>query len=136
VSFALLDFKHRVLESQMLLAHPDLRALLSDLGAESVKRGWPRPIVTCLWRSVRENKRLGGVPNSRHLTHCAGDLSLWIYTPEVLMKVLAWLNVEMEARGGRKGWGLKVHDAGTGNHIHVERRDASWRGKSDGLEPV
>ncbi len=74
-----------------------------------------------------QNRAVNGKTDSWHLYHCAADLRLWVWPKgTVLPAVIIWLGREMEKRG-RKKWGLLVHDAGTGQHLHLERRDATWK---------
>lgn len=121
-----LTFKHPRLESEFVRSHPEGKALIRDFAEQSLVVGWPTPIITDVWRSEAENKAVNGLPNSRHLCASAWDLSSRIYSDAQRWHVLAWLEAELRKRGKRTGWGMLVHNAGTGSHLHIERKDPIW----------
>lgn len=126
---SLLLFKHSGLEAELReKTHPELRQLLLDLGGACARFGLHEPVLTCLGRTPEENAAVNGLLGSFHLFDCAADLRKWVWDEETqLPQVLTWLRGAMARRGGKKRWGLKVHDAGSGDHIHVQVDDAPWR---------
>jgi|GEM_PF-6194232 len=70
--------------------------------------------ITCLIRSVSENKADGGIEHSSHLTARAGDLSV---------KTLLLKEVEEIVAVVKKYWGdmicIVYHNAGSGLHLHI-----------------
>jgi hypothetical protein len=125
----LVEFKREALEEELRTrSHPELREFFLAFGLVCYEREWHPPFITCLGRTEEENRAVGGVSDSRHLYDSAGDLRVWVYPADtVLPRVLVWMRAEFEKRGGQKAWGLLVHNAGSGSHIHVERRDPSWK---------
>jgi|GEM_PF-5620059 len=60
---------------------------------------------------------------SWHLVACAVDLRNRHYTAEQRKQVMAWLRTNR----GQPQWEILEHDVGRGDHIHIGRRDPSWR---------
>lgn len=71
-------------------------------------------VITCLYRTLEENTAVGGKPYSAHPRRRAGDFRTWNLTKEIVN--------DIEERTHRI-WGdfiyIKVHDSGSGMHIHV-----------------
>jgi hypothetical protein len=105
--------------------HPDARRVVLELAAWSRKRGLPDPVVTCVVRDPSSNAAVGGVPNSWHLAGCAVDLRDKHYSPDERADVVSWL----ERRCTIGPFELVTHTHGNATHLHLARRDFSWRKK-------
>lgn len=70
--------------------------------------------ITCLNRTVEENKQVNGSKYSAHLVGRAADLRTWFFTKDDIAKIIEAVN---------EYWGdfiyVLYHDAGSGNHLHV-----------------
>ena len=94
--------------------HPVTRSVVLECARYVYDRFKKNVIVTCLIRSVSENKADGGVPQSSHLTARAGDFVV----PGILLKEAQELIGYVQ-----KYWGPMIcivyHDAGSGFHFHI-----------------
>ena len=92
-----------------------LQAILFELAvwmARTLSKGL---IVTCLLRTVEENKAVNGLPNSSHLDGRAADIRTYLLSKPEIDKLIAHLNAV---------WGIeflhtKYHDSGSGLHLHT-----------------
>jgi uncharacterized protein YcbK (DUF882 family) len=92
-----------------------LQAVLFELAtwmARTLSKGL---IVTCLLRTVEENKAVNGKPFSSHLDGRASDIRTYLLAKPEIDKVIGHLNAV---------WGIdflhtKFHDSGTGFHLHI-----------------
>ena len=119
-----MKFKTPALELEFREAlHPDVREALEELDAWSAEQAIPGVVLTCISRNAESNAKANGKERSWHLVNAAADLRTWHYTPAQRAAVLGWLQSECP----REGWELLLHDAGTGSHIHLARKDMQWR---------
>lgn len=137
-----MKFKVPWLESEFAHLHPHVQSALKALDAYSASHGLPEPLVTHCFRNASQQeayywrgieKRLGvteaearQAARSRfswHRVGCAADVRNSHYTPKQLEEVLSFL------REGRASplWEILSHDVGRGEHLHLARRDFSWR---------
>lgn len=103
--------------------HPAVRQVLEELDDWCLENALPQVVVTCLGRSGLENQAANGVTHSWHLYSCAADIRSKHYTPTQKAVVLSWLTRTCP----KPMWELLEHDAGSGSHFHLARRDFSWR---------
>lgn len=94
--------------------HPVIRAALFDL-AFFILTQWSIPLtVTCLWRSITENKQVGGKDTSRHIEipTYAVDIRTRDWPKETMPQVLTYL---------KDAWGdvLYVQNEPEKSHLHV-----------------
>ena len=129
-----LQFKTHVVRTRWAQCHPELHVVLEALADLCVRMQWPSPVLTSCSRTKEENEAVHGHPESWHLFGCAGDLSSWLYTSEQMKELLTWLRMELARRGGVRSaklpegkWELLVHDKGSGEHLHIARRDTQWK---------
>jgi uncharacterized protein YcbK (DUF882 family) len=91
-----------------------LRALLRNLQDYMFDRFAKNLVVTCLIRTPEENRMVGGVPYSSHLSGRAADIRSWGMSKGQIGEIKAYLE---------HVWGPLVyvlhHDSGHGEHIHV-----------------
>ena len=91
-----------------------LRAVFFELDDWIHREFGKRLIITCLNRTKEENKVVGGVEWSAHLFGRAIDGRTHIFTREEITKITNHLT---------DVWGdfiyAKYHNAGTGNHLHI-----------------
>lgn len=111
------------LEGEFELLHPDLKLALEDFEEWCGNEGLPEPTITCLLRTPEENKAAKGVATSYHLCHCAADIRSRGLNAAQKAAAFSWLR----ARCPSGAWGLLLHDVGSGEHLHLERKDPSWR---------
>lgn len=71
---SLADFKTKRLAKEFWQIHPMLRGMIFFCGWYTYKKCGSLMVVTCLIRSVKENKKAGGRPNSAHLYARGADL--------------------------------------------------------------
>ena len=83
------------------------------------------------WRGIAKSK---GLPETEaraearkkfswHLARCAVDLRNRHYTPVQLQQVMEFLQRDRK----HPLWEILNHDVGRGDHLHIGRRDYSWR---------
>jgi len=95
-----------------------LKAILLDL-ADEVQRKFKKDIIlTCLNRTAKENLIVNGSPFSAHLSGRGADVRTWHFSKKELDFISNYLYTT---------WTddfifIKVHDAGSGNHIHINIR--------------
>ena len=94
-----------------------LRGVLYELDDYMWRTHKARITITCLNRSKEYNKKVGGSPWSAHLFGRAVDLRSKNLNDEMIKDLVKHLE---------DVWGdflyVKVHDAGSGNHIHINIR--------------
>lgn len=103
--------------------HPEVCVVVVELDEWSEENGIPQVVVTCIVRTPARNAAVNGAPKSWHLVAAAIDLRSKHYTPTQKAAVLAWL----KRRCPTADWECFEHNAGTGWHIHLARKDLSWR---------
>lgn len=121
-------YKHDYMVDQFVKTDPKLQAILFEAD-HWMRCKYNLPItVTCLIRSVEENKQVGGSPVSAHLSGRAADLRSRNYSKEQTLKLVEHISYV---------WGEMVycihHSHGTGPHIHLNVRIAYSTGPKGGL---
>jgi hypothetical protein len=130
------------LEAEFLRVHPDVSAVLVGLDEWSRARNLPEVWVTHVLRTQKEQEEIywptlvklhhlseeaarakARVRFSWHLVACAVDIRNRNYTGDELQAVMGYLN----GRCTPGPWELLSHDVGRGSHVHVGRRDFTWR---------
>lgn len=95
-----------------------LRAILLDLNFYTERMFGKSLIITCLNRTVAENERVGGNPNSAHLDRRAVDLRSRDFSEIVLDFIVKYLYDTW-----RKDFiYVLVHGQGFNKHIHINIR--------------
>ena len=94
---------------------PRLRGVLWELDDWSVRTTGKNITITCLNRTVEQNKKDGGKERSAHLYSRAADIRSYLLSALEIEKVVAHLN---------EVWGTEYlhvvyHDSGRGDHIHI-----------------
>lgn len=118
-----MKFKEPHLAEEWERLHPETKAALEELEDWSRENRIPEPVLTCISRTVAQNKLAGGVANSWHLFDTAADIRLFHYSPAARASVLAFLRRQCP----REEFELLVHDAGSGEHLHLARKDEAWK---------
>ncbi len=132
------------LQVQFLDLHPEVRRLVLSLDAYSDAAKLPEVVVTHVlrtpeqqediyWRNLRiakdisedEARAQARKKFSWHMARCAVDIRNSHYTPDQLSRVMAYLRPCCPTGP----WELLQHDVGRGDHIHIGRKDFSWRKK-------
>lgn len=135
-------FKTPSLAQEFARLHPDVIAAVKALDDFSHANRLPELVVThairtpaqqeaIYWRSIAKAKGLSEAEAraearrkfSWHLCRCAVDLRNNHYTAVQLAQVMDFLKRGREA----PLWEVISHDVGRGNHLHLGRRDFSWR---------
>jgi hypothetical protein len=106
--------------------HPEARQVVLDLDAYSELEDLPLPVVTAISRAPDwyAANGLKPNPNSWHLYDCAVDLRNSHYSAEHLHRVCAWLKNRCLPP---ERWELVFTLHGTGPHLHIAKKDWSWR---------
>lgn len=137
-----MKFKAPTLAEEFERIHPELRRALTGFDAWSHAKGFPEVVVTHVMRTPTfqestywqklaketglaeaEARALARRKFSWHLIGCAADLRNTHYSEEQLDDAMAWF----AANCTEPLFEVKRHDVGRGDHIHVGRRDYSWR---------
>ena len=120
-------FASSEIEAQWDSLHPVLRAIVDDFGHWSSTERLPIPVITCLGRSVEENRKIYGkdkfswhIPDLKTGVIRAMDLRTKHYTSEQVAKVFGWFH-ERCPDVHQFELITKVH--GTGPHIHLAIRE-------------
>lgn len=99
---------------------PRLRAIIFDIARTMWRKHRKDTIITCLVRSKEENRAEGGSQYSAHLRGSgrAVDLRTSHLAEKEVTEIIEYLNTV---------WGddfvyVKYHDAGSGNHLHINIR--------------
>ena len=75
--------------------------------------------VTCVNRTLKENKSVGGIKDSAHLVGRGIDIRSWCYSLEEIKQLVKFVN---------DVWGdfiyITYHNSGSGDHIHI---NISWK---------
>lgn len=103
--------------------HPEVCARVHALDEWCEDNGLPQVVVTCVLRDKASNAAVNGKEASWHLVAAAVDLRSRHYSPRQLGFVVTWLRAQCPL----EEWELLVHDVGAGPHLHLARKDASWR---------
>ena len=103
--------------------HPEVCARVVALDEWCEDNGLPQVVVTCVLRDTASNKAAGGVDNSWHLVAAAVDIRSRHYSPKQLAYVMTWLRAQCPP----DEWELLHHAVLTGPHIHLAKKDHSWR---------
>ena len=81
-------------------------------------------VITCLNRTVDENRRLGGYEFSAHLSGRGVDIRSRTFTVTQITQIIEYLETT---------WGdfiyVKYHNSGSGHHIHINIRYGYKRGR-------
>lgn len=103
--------------------NPEATEAIEDLDDWSKEERLPEVVIVGLSRTPERNADLGGVPDSYHLSFCAIDIRDKHYTPAQKKSVMGFL----ARRCPKPDWELLEHNVRTGSHIHVARKDRTWR---------
>lgn len=95
-----------------------LRAVLLDLAYEVERKYKKDIIITCLERTEKENLRVNGSPFSSHMDKRGADIRSSIFS----IKELDFIENYMYTVYGRDFIYVKIHNAGSGDHIHINIR--------------
>ena len=99
---------------------PRLRAIIFDLARIMWKRYRKDTILTCLIRSKDENRAEGGYQYSAHLRGSGRAVDL--RTSHLSEKEVAGIVEYLNTTWGDDFLYVKFHDAGSGNHLHINIR--------------
>lgn len=99
-----------------------LKAVIYEIGYFCYEKWGIKPVITCLNRTKEENKKVGGVKWSAHLYGRAVDLRTRTMTKQQIDE----LQKHLESVWGSFLY-VKYHDAGSGNHLHINIRYAYRR---------
>lgn len=137
-------FKTENLKKEYDQLQPEVVQKLIGLEEYSKQKGYPEPMLTHVkrtraqqktiyWqaeqaknRKLNENqaRELAGKRFTWHFHLCAADLRSSHYTAEQLADVVRYLKEGTDA-----GWEVLYHDVGSGDHLHVGRKDNVWAKK-------
>jgi len=94
--------------------NPKLRAVLFELDDFIERIHGKELVITCLNRTPEENRKVGGIPHSAHLSRRAADIRSWIFSEKEL---------DIMIQRVKDTWGdivyIVYHEGGTGPHIHI-----------------
>lgn len=116
----MLRFEHQNQEAELAQCPEPLQLLVYRFADWSARKGLEDPIITCVGRTLEENKAVGGHPNSCHLWNPkprAVDFRNHHYPTWQLELVEAWWRDV--AKPPRFDVVTKAH--GTAPHLHVEQ---------------
>lgn len=120
-----MKFKFAHLRDEFPNLHPETWRAAMALDHWSIERKFPEVVVTCVDRSLADQKEIYGDHRfSWHLVRCAVDIRNSHYSIDQLGRVLEFLK-----DGRDEGWEILNHDVGKGSHIHVGFRDPEWRAR-------
>ncbi len=110
-----IEYKARLEVEFYRIIDKRLKALLLDLADEVERKFKKNIILTCLNRTLEENQKYNGSPFSSHLDGRGADIRIWHFDKKHLDFITNYLYTN---------WSedfvyVKVHDAGSGSHIHV-----------------
>lgn len=92
-----------------------LKAILLDL-ADTLEQKLEKDVtITCLNRTLEENREVNGSPHSAHLENRAVDIRTWYFDK----KEIVFIEKYLYDTWSRDMIYFKYHDAGSGNHIHI-----------------
>jgi len=95
-----------------------LRSILLDLAYEVERKYKKDIIITCLERTEKENQEVNGSPFSSHMDGRGADLRSFIFS----IKQLDYIENYLYNTWGKSFVYVKVHDSGSGQHIHLNIR--------------
>lgn len=121
-------FKTAYMSAQYHSQDSELRAVLFELDAVLKSKGITEFTISEGWR-----RHLPGKPFSYHYIGCAVDFrssekdakQSKMYTSAESRFIMGWLS----RRCPPSGWEVLEHDAGTGLHFHLARKDLEGRKK-------
>lgn len=106
---SLVDCKTDRIAEEFWQIHPLLRGMIFYCGWYVYEECRQRIVVTCLIRSVQENKDVGGMAKSSHLYARGGDLRIHNIPRDVRWSMMCEV---------KEMYGMKIHILEHGNHIH------------------
>ena len=107
--------------------NPFLYQLLKDIEDYSIDQFNLVPVVTCIYRSQEETKRIyGRYKPSVHEFWRGVDIRSWIYTDEQLEQLVNFIkdNYEYDPKRPNKNIVI-VHNVGKGKHVHIQSHPRS-----------
>jgi hypothetical protein len=137
-----MKFKYPHLQTQLYAVHQDVRDALNKLDGFCLRKQFPEVVVTHVlrtddeqealyWKAILKKEGCTEVEArlrarekfSWHKVGCAVDIRNSEYSKSQLEEVMAYL------RAGRAIplWELLSHDVGNGAHVHIGRKDFTWR---------
>lgn len=113
-----LEYKARLETEFYRTIDKRLKAILLDLADTLWRKFELNVTITCLNRTAEENQKFNGSPFSSHLSGRGADIRTWHFNEKVLAYIIDYCYTT---------WSddfvyLKIHDSGSGNHLHLNIR--------------